>query len=108
VSSRFSSELSFVLIIRRVVIAGIRDRGFCPCPHCLIPLERVQNMGMTRDMSQRTTLARVDDNAKRVKIEIARDVIYNKNYAVDNAAVEKILKNESLVPASVSASSCTG
>jgi len=59
-------------------------------------------MGMVRDMRQRVTLARVDDDANRHKVETARDIIYKKNYAVDNAAVEAVLKEESLVPSSVS------
>lgn len=53
-------------------------------------------------MRQRVTLARVDDDANRRKVETARDIIYKKNYAVDSAAVEAILKGESLVPSSVS------
>lgn len=92
----------------RIILASIRDRGYCPCPRCLIPLERVQYMGMARDMRQRVTLARVDDDAKRRKVEIARDIIYKKNYAVDSAAVEAILKEESLVPASVSSTLFAG
>jgi hypothetical protein len=59
-------------------------------------------MGMVRDMRQRATLSRVDDDANRRKVEIARDIIYHKNYAVDNAAVEALLKAELLVPSSVS------
>jgi hypothetical protein len=85
------------------MISSIRDRGYCPCPRCLIPLERVQNMGMARDMRQRITLARVDDDVRRRKVGVARDIIYGKNYAVDSAPVEAILKEESLVPSSVSA-----
>jgi len=90
------------LIIYRILLASIHDRGLCPCPRCLIPLERVPKMGMARDMRQRVTLARVDDDANRRKVETARDIIYKKNYAVDSAAVEAILKGESLVPSSVS------
>jgi glutamate 5-kinase len=65
-------------------------------------------MGMARDMRQRVTLARVDDDAKRRKVEIAHDIIYKQNYAVDSAAVEAILKEESLVPASVSSTLFAG
>jgi hypothetical protein len=62
-------------------------------------------MGMVRDMRQRVTLARVDDDANRHRVETARDIIYKKNYAVDSTAVEAILKEESLVPSSVGAMS---
>jgi hypothetical protein len=63
-------------------------------------------MGMVRDMRQRTTLSRVDDDANRRKVEIARNIIYHKNYRVDNTAVEALLKAESLVPSSVSILLC--
>jgi hypothetical protein len=49
------------------------------------------------------TLACIDDNAMRHKVETARNLIYNKFYAVDKDGVEAILKDESLVPSSVSA-----
>jgi len=60
-------------------------------------------MGMTLDMKQRETLARVDDEDRRWKINTARDIIYNKNYAIDTANVETLLQPQSLVPTSVSA-----
>jgi hypothetical protein len=60
-------------------------------------------MGMPRDMKQRETLARVDDEARRRKIHIAREIIYEKQYAVDNGNVEALLQEQSLVPTSVSA-----
>jgi hypothetical protein len=47
-------------------------------------------------------LARVDDNCRRAKITNALRIIYEKNYAVDSDPVERILKEESLVPTSVS------
>jgi len=92
-----------LIVCHRVLLASIRDKGHCPCPRCLIPLSRVPNMGMPQDMKERVTLARVDDEERRRKIGIARDIIYEKNYAVDNANVEALLKNQSLVPTSVSA-----
>jgi hypothetical protein len=87
----------------RILLASIRDKGHCPCPRCLIPLSRVQNMGMRQDMTQRKTLARVDDEDRRQKIDCARKIIYEKNYAVDTENVETLLQPESLVPTSVSA-----
>jgi len=55
-------------------------------------------MGMKRDMKERDALARVDSEAWRRKINAAQEIIYQKNYAVDSAPVELILKEESLVP----------
>ncbi|KAH7918336.1 hypothetical protein BV22DRAFT_1134671 [Leucogyrophana mollusca] len=82
----------------KILFACIRNRGGCPCPRCLIPLSRVHNLGMTRDMEQRRTLARVDDIHRRNAILNARKLIYEKGWAVDSAPVERILKPESLVP----------
>jgi hypothetical protein len=53
---------------------------------------------MARDMSQRVTLARVDDIRHQNTIAIARNLIYEKNYAVDSKAIERLLKEQSLVP----------
>jgi hypothetical protein len=55
-------------------------------------------MGKRQDMKDRDTLARVDNETWRRKIDIAREVIYKRNYAVDSEAVETVLKAESLVP----------
>jgi len=84
------------------MLASIRNKGHCPCPRCLIPLSRAQNLGMVRDMKQRKTLARVDDEARRWKVDTAREIIYKKNYAVDSAAVKALLMDQSLAPTSVS------
>lgn len=52
-------------------------------------------------MKQRKTLSRIDDRRRQHKIINARSIIYDKKFAVDSEAVEKILKEESLVPTSV-------
>ena len=84
--------------VPRILVASIRNLGKCPCPRCLIPLDRVHNLGMARDMSQRGTLARVDDDNRRSKVIAARRVIYEKHFQIDSAAVNAILQGESLVP----------
>jgi hypothetical protein len=58
-------------------------------------------MGMHRDMTQRETLARVDDLSRRNRVASAREIIYEKKYAVDSNAVENILQVDSLVPTAV-------
>ena len=58
-------------------------------------------MGMPQDMTQRKTLARVDDVRRRTHVEAARETIYIKNNTVDGTKVENILKEESLVPTTV-------
>ena len=58
-------------------------------------------MGMRRDMKQRVSLVRTDDVKRRNLIRAAREAIYLKNYAVDSDVVEKLLREESLVPTAV-------
>ncbi|KAH7916892.1 hypothetical protein BV22DRAFT_997067, partial [Leucogyrophana mollusca] len=82
----------------KILIATIRNLGTCLCPRCLIPKDRVQNLGTERDMLQRTLLARTDNQERREKIDAARKLIYESNYAVDTDQVERMLKPESLVP----------
>jgi hypothetical protein len=86
----------------RILLASIRNLGMCPCPCCLVPLSCVHNLGMPRDTSQRTTMARIDDDSRRSKVFAARTLIYEKQYNVDSAAVEKLLKEKSWVPTAVS------
>jgi hypothetical protein len=84
----------------RVLVATVRNLGGCPCPRCLIPKERIQNMGMPRDRTQRVTLGR-DDERRGMMVNKARSLIYEENYAVGSARVEQILKSQSWVPTSV-------
>ena len=99
-------ESSFTLF--RVLLSSIRNLGTCPCPRCLIPLSRVHNLGMPRDTAQRSSMARVDDNVRQSKVKSARKLIYEKSYIVNSAAVENLLKPESLVPTSVRISALYG
>jgi hypothetical protein len=55
-------------------------------------------MGKHRDIAQRVTLARTDDADRRYRVAIARDLIYEKNYAVDSTAVKRLLGKGSFVP----------
>lgn len=84
------------------MLASIRNQGHCPCPRCLIPVERIPNVGMTLDMKQRKTLAREDNAARKHKVDLAREIIYEKKYAVNSKAVDAFLKAQSLVPTLVS------
>jgi hypothetical protein len=96
-----ATALLLIYTWNRILISSIRNLGLCPCPRCLIPLNRVHNLGMIRDMNQRKTLARVDDIHRQSKITAARRVIYEKHYQVDSAAVENLLREESWVPNAV-------
>ena len=56
---------------------------------------------MHRDMTQRETLARVDDLSCCNCVTSAREIIYEKKYAVNSKVVENILQIDSLVPTAV-------
>lgn len=85
----------------RVIIAGIRNLGCCPCPRCLMPLCTVDSMGKPRDMMQRNSLLRVDDARRRNRVVAARKILYEKQYTVNSKAIENLLHGESLVPTMV-------
>jgi hypothetical protein len=85
----------------RIIIASIRNLGRCPCPRCLVPLDRAANMGMQRDMTQRKILARVDDVNRRNRVKVAREHIYEKNSGINSKGVENLLQETSLVPTAV-------
>jgi hypothetical protein len=69
-------------------------------------MDRVHNMGMPRDMTQRKSLMRIDDVQRRSRVEAAREAIYVKNSAIDGVAVQNLLKEDSLVPTAVSIFQC--
>jgi len=58
---------------------------------------------MAIDMTQRVSMARMDDNQHRSKVFAARKLIYEKNLQVNSTAVEKLLRETSLVPTVVRA-----
>jgi hypothetical protein len=48
-------------------------------------------------------MARMDDSQRRSKVSAARKLIYEKNLQVNSTAVEKLLRETSLVPTVVRA-----
>jgi|HubBroStandDraft_3_1064219.scaffolds.fasta_scaffold527040_1 hypothetical protein len=64
-------------------------------------MAHVRNLGMVRDMQDRVALARVDDHDRQSSVTAARKLIYNENYGVSSAAVERLLKGTSLLPNTV-------
>jgi len=63
---------------------------------------RVPNMGMSRDLAQRVSLARVDDVDRRSRVQGARTAIYENNHPVNGAAIKRLLDQDSLVSSTVS------
>lgn len=58
-------------------------------------------MGMQRDMTQRKTLARIDDANRRDHVKAAREHIYEKNNGINSKGVQNLLQETSLVPTTV-------
>lgn len=58
-------------------------------------------MGMRRDMTQRETLARLDNDRRRRRVADARRFIYDQNNQINSVGVERLLGEESLVPTEV-------
>jgi hypothetical protein len=85
----------------RVLMAGIRNLGGCPCPRCKVPLSEVNLVGEASDRRDRSRLARTDDHRRKLLVSTARRAILERNLAVNSAYVERLLKPESLVPTSV-------
>ncbi|CUA69692.1 Colossin-A [Rhizoctonia solani] len=78
--------------------ATIRDKGCCPCPRCLIPMELVHKMGLRSDMQKRIKTQRRDNLQRQKLIRRARAFIYDENTTIGNAEVEYLLQSKSLVP----------
>jgi len=86
-------------------MASIRNLGNCPCPRCALPLSDVHLVGTTKDRQNRKKLLRTDDHRYRLTVSNARKAILERNYAVNSAVVERLLKPRSLVPTTVRHSS---
>ena len=81
--------------ICRVLLATVRDKGLCPCPRCLICKVDIDKVGQKRDSCDRITKARTYLGDM---IQTARRFIYDLGFNIDSAAVERVLKPQSLVP----------
>ncbi|KAG2346000.1 hypothetical protein BDR05DRAFT_974834 [Suillus weaverae] len=89
------------------LVATIRQLGGCPCLRCLIPMGRLQSLGMICDRQQCATVVRSDASRSQLVVT-ARDIIYKKNYGVNSVAVESLLKPHSWVPSSNMFLDCLG
>jgi hypothetical protein len=94
----FIEDKLTVYKLYRILLTSIRNRGICPCPRCYTPLSQLHNLGTAQDRRQRVSLARLDNNQRRSKVTAARKLIYSSNYAVDSAAIQRLLKDKSWTP----------
>lgn len=88
-------------MIFRVLLATIRNLGSCPCPRCLIPKQKIPEVGMKLDDRRRESTKRVADTGLWSTIKTVRTLIYNQALGVKSAAVERVLSTASLVPTMV-------
>ncbi|KAF7971052.1 hypothetical protein HWV62_22187 [Athelia sp. TMB] len=93
---------SLVAIIREKLSDPQQAAGFHYDPFELFwqpgDITSETRLGTVQDMKDRRRLIRVDDEVKRQKVKDARAFIYDKHLVIDSEAVEKLLKEESLVP----------
>lgn len=85
----------------RIIVATIRNLGLSPCPRCLVKKEDICKLGTDQDSRARERLRRIDDDARNRKVDTARGLIYDSHKAVDSVPVDRILKEDSLVPTQV-------
>lgn len=84
----------------KVLLTTIRNFGACPCPRCLVPKDKIPELGTVRDETRRSTLVRVDDARRRGRISQVRDWIYRAGRAIKSKAVELVIGTRSEVPTS--------
>lgn len=96
--------LATVLILYpiRALLATIRNLGKTPCPRCMVPKERIKDLGTANDVARRVNLARHDSHPLRSTIKRARAAIYERGKGVKSTAVEDVLGPNSYVPTIVS------
>ena len=88
--------------ISRVLLATIRNLGSFPCPRCLIPKDKILEVGTKNDDKRRENSQRMANNKLFSDIRLARTWIYKEGSGVKAAAVERLLSPTSLVPTIVS------
>ena len=81
------------------MLATIWDQGLCPCPRCLVPKWKLDQLGVFADTRNRVSKARKYDEESVYK---ARRLIYEHGIAINGAAVQRELKATSSVPTLVS------
>ena len=83
--SRALSHLCFSLLKTgyRILIANVHNLRGCPCPQCLIPKVKLQNVATENDMLQWAILAQCDTKERHEKISSACQLIYEGQYIID-------------------------
>jgi hypothetical protein len=76
--------------IVRVLLATIQDQGLCPCPRCLVPKSKLDQVGRITDTKNRINKVRVYPVDA---VNKARQIIYDQGIPITGAAVQWLLKD---------------
>lgn len=76
--------------------------GNCPCVHCLVEKDQIDQLGTKFDARRRETKARVDSVQRQSIIEKMRKWIFDDGLSVASKYIETFLKPYSWVPNRVS------
>jgi hypothetical protein len=87
---------------RRVLLCCIKYLGNLPCPRCLVHKSEIHELGTKRDFKRRETKIRVDDDRRRMLVETAREMLYEKGVRPSAKAISNLLASRSLTPTRVS------
>ncbi|KAI0056519.1 hypothetical protein BV25DRAFT_1893990 [Artomyces pyxidatus] len=81
----------------KVLLCCIRNLGGNPCPRCFVRKEDIHLFGTPDDMARRKVV-RTDDRDRQRRVRKARNFIYKKGHPIKSIDVERLLKDNSLVP----------
>ena len=103
------SEHQFLLCnnshsFRRVLLCCIKYLGNLPCPRCLVQKSEIHELGTRRDFKRRETKVRMDDDRRRMLVETARGMLYEKGLRPTSKGILDLLASRSLTPTRVSSS----
>ncbi|KAF9044316.1 hypothetical protein BJ165DRAFT_1347410 [Panaeolus papilionaceus] len=79
----------------KVLLATIRDKGMCPCPRCLAPMQSLDQLGSPDDQTRRSESRRTYNFSA---VKKARAFIYKQGKPINGTNVESLLKEFSGVP----------
>jgi hypothetical protein len=92
----------FFIQFCRVLLCCIKYLGNLPCPRCLVHKSEIHEIGMKRDFKRRETKIRVDDDRRRMLVETARGMLYEKGIRPNAKSILNLLASRSLTPTRVS------
>ena len=92
--------LLFLLVLKpifslRVLLAGVRNNGDCPCPCCLVKKWDIGKIGQALNLWNHISNAHLYVGEK---IKDAHDFIFKLGYNIGSATVECLLSEHSWVP----------